>query len=53
MVTEPDDLQTVFLDKNKVFSSNMGYKNNLGWYYDGSIITRDFDDHKVNVKISL
>ena len=46
LVLHPDDLQQVYMDKNKDFSSYMGYKPVIGNFYDGGIIMRDFDDHR-------
>jgi len=51
MVTHPDDLQRIFLDREKAFSNNMGYKSSIGNFYDGALLTRDFDDHIVQRRL--
>lgn len=47
LVLGPDNLQQVFLDKDKNFSAEMGYSNSLAHYFPGALLLRDFDEHKV------
>jgi cytochrome P450 len=51
LITHPDHLQQVLLDKNQDFSSRMGYDKSLGRYYRGAFIMQDFGEHKLNRRI--
>jgi cytochrome P450 len=51
MVTGPDVMQRILLDKDKNFSNEMGFKKNLGKFFEGGILLRDFDEHKVQRRI--
>jgi cytochrome P450 len=51
VVTHPDHLQELLLDSEQRFSNKMGYKETLGRFYGGSVITQDFDDHRLNRRL--
>ena len=51
MVVGPDVMQRILLDKDKNFSNEMGFKKNLGKFFEGGILLRDFDEHKVQRRI--
>lgn len=51
LITHPDHLQQVLLDRDQCFSSNMGYEKTVSRYYGGSFLTQDFADHIVNRRI--
>lgn len=42
----PDLFQQVYLDKDKNFSAEMGYRGSLGRYYRGALLLRDQEEHK-------
>ncbi|MBD2857793.1 cytochrome P450 [Spongiibacter sp. KMU-158] len=42
----PDLFQQVYLDKDKNFSAEMGYRGSLGRYYRGALLLRDHEEHK-------
>jgi cytochrome P450 len=41
-----DNLQKVYLDRDKNFSAEMGFAESLGQFYNGGILMKDFADHK-------
>jgi len=47
LVLHPDQFQEIFLDRGKNFSSTMGYSTSIGQFYNGALITQDFDVHRV------
>lgn len=47
LVMGADNYQQIYLDRDKVFSTMMGYENSLGHFYRGGLLLRDWDDHKV------
>lgn len=51
LVTHPDHLQQVFLDRDQSFSSTMGYEGNVSFMYPGSIILQDFAEHKATRRV--
>ena len=51
LVTGPDIMQRVLLDKDKDFSNEMGFKKNLGRFFEGGILLRDFEEHKMQRRI--
>ncbi|NRB37678.1 MAG: cytochrome P450 [Pseudomonadales bacterium] len=51
LVTHPDDLQKIYLDKDKNMSSEMGYQETLGRFYGGGLALIDFDVHKAHRRI--
>lgn len=51
LVAGPDIMQQVLLDKDKNFSTEMGFKKNLGKFFEGGILLRDFDEHKIQRRI--
>jgi cytochrome P450 len=51
MITHPDHLQQVLLDKNQDFSSQMGYEKAVARYYGGAFIMQDFGEHKLSRRI--
>jgi cytochrome P450 len=51
MVTGPDVMQEVLLDKNRNFSNEMAYLNTIGKFFEGGILLKDFDDHKIQRRI--
>lgn len=46
-----DNLQRIFLDKEKNFSTEMGYEQSLNQFYRGGLLMRDHDDHKFQRRI--
>ena len=51
LVSGPDIMQQVLLDKDKNFSTEMGFKKNLGKFFEGGILLRDFEEHKIQRRI--
>lgn len=51
LVTHPDHLQQVFLDKEQSFSNTKGYDGNVAFMYPGSIILQDFAEHKATRRV--
>lgn len=51
MVSGPDFVQEALLDKNRNFSNEMAYRNTLGMFFEGGILLKDFDEHKVQRRI--
>ncbi|CAA0095476.1 Putative cytochrome P450 136 [BD1-7 clade bacterium] len=51
LVTHPDDLQPIYLDKDRNMSSEMGYAETLGRFYGGGLALIDFDVHKAHRRI--
>ncbi|MCB1615923.1 MAG: cytochrome P450 [Pseudomonadales bacterium] len=51
LVAGPDAMQKILLDPNRDFSNEMGFKNNLAKFFEGGILLRDFDEHKVQRRI--
>lgn len=46
LILHPDQFQEIFLDREKNFSSTMGYSTSIGQFYNGALITQDFDVHR-------
>ena len=51
LVVGADHFQRVFIDKEKIFSAEMGYIDQLGTFYKGGLLLRDFDDHRMQRRI--
>jgi len=51
LVLGADNLQKVFLDKEKNFSNEMGYSKTLKNFYDKGLLMRDFDEHRLQRRI--
>lgn len=51
MLAGADNYQRVYLDRDQNFSAEMGYLNNLGAFYKGGLLLRDFDDHRFQRRI--
>jgi cytochrome P450 len=51
LVTHPDHLKEIFLDKDRNFSTKMGYAETLGRFYTGGLLMRDWEDHKVQRRL--
>ncbi len=51
LVLGPDIYQQIYLDRDRNFSAEMGYKRQLGAYYHGGLLLRDFDEHRVQRRI--
>ena len=47
----PDINQTVLLDSSRNFSSEMGYKDNMGPFFGGGLMLRDFSEHRMHRRI--
>jgi cytochrome P450 len=47
----PDSAQEVFLDREHNFSNQMGYAATLSDWFGGSILSRDFDEHRFHRRI--
>ena len=41
----------IYLDPDKNFSAEMGYHENLGEFYSGGLLMRDFDDHRLHRRL--
>jgi cytochrome P450 len=46
LVLGADNYQRVFLDRDKNFSAEMGYASQLGRFYTGGLLLRDYDEHR-------
>ncbi|MCK5881591.1 MAG: cytochrome P450 [Sinobacterium sp.] len=46
LVLGPENYQRIYLDKDKNFSTEMGFEQSLGQFYKGGILMKDFADHK-------
>ncbi|NRB37673.1 MAG: cytochrome P450 [Pseudomonadales bacterium] len=46
LVLGVDNYQKIYLDKDKNFSTEMGFAESLGQFYNGGILMKDFADHK-------
>jgi len=51
LITGPELMQEILLDKNRNFSNEMAYKNTLGRFFEGGILLKDFDEHKMQRRI--
>ena len=51
LVLGADNYQAVYLDRDRNFSTEMGYESSLGMFYKGGLLLRDFDDHKFQRRI--
>lgn len=47
----PDSAQEVFLDRDRNFSNQMGYAATLADWFGGSILSRDFEEHRFHRRI--
>lgn len=47
LVTGAELYQRIYLDRDDLFSSEMGYGTQLGDFYPGGLLLKDFDEHKV------
>lgn len=51
LVTGPDLMQEILLDKHRNYSTEMAYRNTIGRFFPGGILLKDFDEHKVQRRI--
>lgn len=51
MVLGADNHQEVFLDKERNFSTKIGYEQTIGHLFKGGLLLHDFDDHKAQRRI--
>jgi len=51
LVAGPELMQEILLDKNRNYSNEMAFKNTLGKFFEGGILLKDFDEHKVQRRI--
>ncbi|WP_188109599.1 cytochrome P450 [Pseudohalioglobus sediminis] len=51
LVLGADNYQRIYLDRDKNFSAEMGYDANLGQFYKGGLLLRDFEEHKFQRRI--
>lgn len=51
LVTGADNFQSVFLDRDRNFSTEMGYAQQLGQFYTGGILLHDFDEHRAQRRL--
>jgi len=42
-----DNYQRIYLDKDQNFSAEMGFAESIGQFYNGGLLMKDFDEHKV------
>jgi cytochrome P450 len=47
----PEAVREVLLDKEKNFSSKLGWGPSIGELFAGGLMLRDFDDHRINRRI--
>jgi cytochrome P450 len=46
MVVGPENFKSIYTDKDKNYSAQMGYSDSLAHFYDKALLLRDFDDHR-------
>ncbi len=51
LITHPDHLKDIYLDRDRNFSTKMGYNETLGRFYTGGLLVRDWEDHKIQRRI--
>lgn len=51
LVAGPEFMQEILLDKNRNYSTEMAYRNTLGKFFEGGILLKDFDEHKMQRRI--
>jgi len=51
LVAGPETMQEVLLDKGRNYSNEMGFRNTLGKFFEGGILLKDFEEHKVQRRI--
>ena len=51
MALGPEYIKQLTLDRDKVFSSRMGYHAPLKHFFEGGLLMRDFDAHKFHRRI--
>ena len=51
IVVGADNFRTIFIDKDKNFSTEMSYKDQLGIFYAGGLLLHDFDEHRFQRRI--
>ncbi len=47
----PELSQAVLLDRDRSYSSEMGYQRNMGPFFGGALMLRDFDEHRMHRRI--
>ena len=47
----PEVNKQIYLDTENNFSAEMGYRENLGEFYGGGLLMRDFADHKLHRRL--
>lgn len=50
-VSSPDSIETVLLDRDKVFSAQRGWEFLIGPFFRGGLLLRDFDEHRYHRRI--
>ncbi|NND84984.1 MAG: cytochrome P450, partial [Acidimicrobiia bacterium] len=51
VLSSPDAAKQVFLDRERIFSSELGWESSIGSLFTRGLMLRDFDDHKVHRRI--
>ncbi|MDY0006865.1 MAG: cytochrome P450 [Spongiibacteraceae bacterium] len=51
LVVGADNYQRIYLDRDRQFSAEMGYAEQLGKFYKGGLLLRDFDEHRFQRRI--
>jgi cytochrome P450 len=51
VVGDPDAVKTVFLDRNRVFSSRLGWAHAIGELFADGLMLRDFEEHRLHRRI--
>ncbi len=51
LVTGADNYQKIFLDRDRNFSTEMGYAQQLGQFYKGGVLLQDFDEHRAQRRL--
>lgn len=51
LVLGPENCEQVLLDSERNFSSEMGYRESAGVWFGRSILSRDFDEHRLHRRV--
>lgn len=51
LILGPENCEQVLLDSSRNFSSEMGYRESAGVWFGRSILSRDFDEHRLHRRV--
>lgn len=51
MISGPELHKQIFLDQQRNFSNEMGYANPVASFYQGGLLLRDFDEHRLQRRL--